>query len=58
MEHIHIIDKFFENRNTGGRIVWLQPISQGDEATKICIEEARKRGWRISVQTHKYLGLR
>lgn len=53
-----IIDEFFEQWDRDDRLVWLQPISQGKEATEVCLEEARKRGWRISVQTHKYLGLR
>lgn len=40
------------------RLVWLQPLSQSKKATKLCIEEATKNGWRISCQTHKYLGVR
>lgn len=38
--------------------VWLQPLSQSDKATALCIEAATEHGWRISVQTHKYLGVR
>lgn len=37
--------------------VWLQPISQSAKATALCVEEATRRGMRISVQVHKYLGL-
>jgi len=38
--------------------VYLQPLSQNPKATALCIEAARSRGWRVSVQVHKYLGLR
>jgi 7-carboxy-7-deazaguanine synthase len=38
--------------------VWLQPLSQSPSATKLCIEAAMTRGHRLSIQTHKYLGLR
>ncbi len=38
--------------------VWLQPLSQSPKATALCIEQARLNGWRLSVQTHKYIGLR
>lgn len=55
---LKFLDEFFEQNDRKDRLVWLQPISQGEEATRVCLEEARKRGWRISVQTHKYIGLR
>jgi 7-carboxy-7-deazaguanine synthase len=38
--------------------VWLQPLSQNHKATKLCIEAATANGWRLSMQTHKYLGVR
>lgn len=38
--------------------VWLQPLSQSEKATKLCIEVARQRNWRVSLQTHKFAGLR
>ena len=39
-------------------LVWLQPVSQGKEATRLCVEAAFARQWRVSVQVHKYLELR
>lgn len=36
-------------------IVALQPISQKELATKLCIETCIARNWRFSMQTHKYL---
>ncbi|KII75807.1 7-carboxy-7-deazaguanine synthase QueE [Vibrio renipiscarius] len=37
------------------RIIALQPISQKERATQLCIETCIKRNWRLSIQTHKYL---
>ena len=39
-------------------LVWLQPVSQGKEATRLCVEAAFAHQWRVSVQVHKYLDLR
>jgi len=33
----------------------LQPISQSQRATAICVEACLKRGWRLSLQLHKYI---
>lgn len=41
-----------------GAFIWLQPVSQGDEATDLCIKACMKHNWRLSIQTHKYAGLR
>jgi len=44
----------------GGRypVVWLQPLSTSEKATALCAKAATLYGWRLSVQTHKYAGLR
>lgn len=39
------------------RIIALQPISQKEEATRLCIETCIARNWRFSMQTHKYLNI-
>jgi 7-carboxy-7-deazaguanine synthase len=39
-------------------LVWLQPLSQSAKATEICVQAARERDWRISIQTHKFIGVR
>jgi|TARA_S200002703_G_C3787758_1_gene242992 7-carboxy-7-deazaguanine synthase len=41
-----------------GAPVWLQPVSQGDEATQLCIQACMENQWRLSIQTHKYAGVR
>jgi 7-carboxy-7-deazaguanine synthase len=38
-------------------VVWLQPLSQSEKATDVCVEICMKRNWRISIQLHKYVGL-
>lgn len=43
---------------TSGKSVWLQPVSQGEEATELCIATCSRKRWRLSLQTHKYAGLR
>lgn len=40
------------------RAVWLQPLSTSPKATKLCIESALASGYRISLQSHKYAGIR
>lgn len=38
-------------------VIALQPVSQGNRATELCIDICIKRNWRLSVQTHKYLDI-
>lgn len=38
--------------------IWLQPLSQSEKATQLCIEQATKHGYRVSIQTHKFIGVR
>jgi 7-carboxy-7-deazaguanine synthase len=38
--------------------VWLQPIWQAPKSRAICYEACMTHGFRMSVQTHKVLGLR
>ena len=38
--------------------VWLQPVSQGVENTDLCVKTATDMNWKISIQTHKYMGVR
>jgi len=37
-------------------VICLQPVSQSQKATALCIETVIARGWRLSVQVHKYIG--
>lgn len=38
--------------------VWLQPLSQSPNATERCIAWCYRYGMRLSIQGHKYIGLR
>ena len=35
----------------------LQPVSVSPKATQICLDVVQERGWRLSVQMHKFLQL-
>lgn len=37
--------------------ICLQPVSQSTKATQLCLQTVQQRGWRLSIQTHKYLDL-
>ena len=41
-----------------GTRVWLQPLSASPKATALCIAEATRHGWAVSIQTHKFIGVR
>jgi len=38
--------------------IWLQPISLSRKATELCLAEAVARNWKLSVQIHRFLGVR
>lgn len=40
------------------RKVALQPVDLDEAATELCIQQCVKHGWRLSLQTHKLIGLR
>lgn len=56
--HIDQLDQLLENVKLKNSVeICLQPISQAARATELCIETVQERGWRLSLQTHKYLNL-
>jgi 7-carboxy-7-deazaguanine synthase len=38
--------------------ICLQPMSLNERATELCTRTVLERGWRLSLQTHRLLGLR
>lgn len=54
------VDKLlaFLTENPVDAVVWLQPLSQNEKATELCLRAATEHGWRVSIQTHKFLGVR
>ena len=52
------VEKARELMNAYNAPVWLQPLSQSIKATELCIESCIKFGFSLSIQTHKYSGVR
>jgi len=48
----------FGNNKNRKMEICVQPISQSTKATAICVEQAVKNNWRLSLQTHKYINLK
>ena len=58
-QDIEKLKQFLHEYNTSSNIdIWLQPLSTNPSATSLCIEEAMKNNWKISIQTHKYINIR
>lgn len=52
------LDALLEGKNLIPNVmIALQPISQKQRATELCIETCIQRNWRLSIQTHKYLAI-
>lgn len=56
-KHIQELDALLDGVDLTGKLVYLQPISQGVRATELAIATCKARNWRLSVQVHKYLGI-
>lgn len=59
MSDIEMLRAVLARRSSEGEpVVWLQPLSLSEKATALCIEQATMNGWRVSLQTHRFAGLR
>lgn len=38
--------------------VWMQPLSQNKTATNLCVNKATEHNMKVSIQTHKFIGVR
>ena len=57
-KHIDELDALLANVSTlEGKQVCLQPISQQKRATELAVQTCIARNWRLSLQTHKYIGI-
>ncbi|NGZ15000.1 7-carboxy-7-deazaguanine synthase QueE [Vibrio aestuarianus] len=55
---IEQLDELLSRANVpSSTIIALQPISQKERATQLCIDTCIARNWRLSIQTHKYLSI-
>lgn len=58
IEDIQKLKDFILEYNIINKPIWLQPISCGKTATKLCVEAALQNNWRVSLQIHKFLDIR
>ncbi|GEA10419.1 7-carboxy-7-deazaguanine synthase QueE [Alteromonas sp. KUL49] len=57
-KHVEELDELLNQLpSLDGKTVCLQPISQQDRATALAIKTCIDRNWRLSLQTHKYIGI-
>lgn len=57
-KHIEELDELIEPVNLKPScLIYLQPISQQARATDLAVETCIKRNWRLSLQTHKFIGI-
>jgi len=57
-KHIDELDALLAEVSTlEGKQVCLQPISQQARATELAVATCIARNWRLSLQTHKYIGI-
>ena len=57
-KHINELDdllKIYQNETKP--LIYLQPISQQKRATELAVQVCIERNWRLSLQTHKYIGV-
>lgn len=58
VEQVKMIQHRLGNLRKDMPPIFLQPLSQSPKATELCIAAASENNWRVSIQTHKFLGLR
>lgn len=57
-KHVQQLDDLLQEVElTHQPLIYLQPISQLKRATELAIQTCIARNWRLSLQTHKYLGI-
>lgn len=57
-KHIDELDALLANVSSlEGKQICLQPISQQQRATELAVATCIARNWRLSLQTHKYIGI-
>jgi len=57
-KHIAELDALLQNLVVDTMpLIYLQPISQQTRATQLAIKTCIARNWRLSLQTHKFIGI-
>jgi 7-carboxy-7-deazaguanine synthase len=55
---VKLIRLLDERPKRDGVLIWLQPLSLSPKATELCVDQAIKQGWRVSLQAHALAGVR
>ncbi len=56
-KHVEELQQLLQRVDITNKLIYLQPISQQEKATRLAIAYCKKYNWRLSVQVHKYLGI-
>lgn len=57
-KHIEELDTLLEGiKLKHNCLIYLQPISQQQRATELAVKICIERNWRLSLQTHKFIGI-
>jgi 7-carboxy-7-deazaguanine synthase len=58
LEDVEAYDELVKTMPASTALIWVQPLSMSLKAARVCMAAALDRGWRVSVQTHRLLGVR
>ncbi|MEM5343644.1 7-carboxy-7-deazaguanine synthase QueE [Paraburkholderia azotifigens] len=53
-----VLEQLDPLHQSNGTPIWLQPLSASSRATAICIQAARRYGWRVSLQMNRFINIR
>jgi 7-carboxy-7-deazaguanine synthase len=57
-KHIAQLDELLKKLGAEAKpLIYLQPISQQKRATELAVRTCIERNWRLSLQTHKFIGI-
>ncbi|WP_338294865.1 7-carboxy-7-deazaguanine synthase QueE [Planctobacterium marinum] len=57
-KHIEELDELLAGKALKSScLIYLQPISQQQRATELAVKTCIERNWRLSLQTHKFIGI-
>ena len=57
-KHVEELEQVLGLLNADAKpLIYLQPISQQKRATELAIKVCIERNWRLSLQTHKFIGI-
>jgi 7-carboxy-7-deazaguanine synthase len=58
LSHVSQLQALLEKLNKNSLpVIYLQPISQQQRATELAMKSCIENNWRLSLQTHKFIGI-